>query len=60
MIIDGKKEFACWEIGGSLIHGGERQDQFFSTSSEFGIEIFLKNITVIGVVWVVNTSVDID
>ena len=60
MIVEGKKEFSCWDIGGTLIYGGEQPSQFFACGSEFGVEIFLKNIPVIGVIWVVNISEDID
>ena len=58
MLIE-KKEYACWDIGGKLIYGGEQETEYFGSGSQFGIEMFVKNIPVTGVIWVVNINQDI-
>lgn len=59
-MIIGKREFSCWDIGGSLIYGGEMDNDFFSTGNYFELSVFLNNIPLTGIIWVVNINQDIN
>jgi hypothetical protein len=51
-----KKDFGVWDIGGKLIYGGEQNGEYFSTGTDFGINLFLKNIAFAGAIWMVNIN----
>lgn len=51
-----KIDYAAWDVGGCNIYGGEQSGDYFAQGSEFNIKLFLKNIPVHGIIWVVNVS----
>ena len=55
-MIQEKVDFAVWDIGGINIFRGEQNGEYFATGSEFGYKLFLKNLPVRGLIWVVNIS----
>ena len=47
MFQDVKLDYGVWDIGGCNIYGGDQAgDDFYPEGSEWGIELFLKNITI--------------
>jgi hypothetical protein len=53
-------EFAAWDIGGCNIYGGPQCGEYFAKGSQFNLKLYLKNIPVNGVIWVVNVSQDVE
>jgi hypothetical protein len=51
-----KIEYCCWDVSGKTIYNGEQNSEYFGTGSEFGLNVFLKNIPVYGVIYVINVS----
>ena len=49
-----------WDIGGKLVYGGEQNGEYFATGSDFGVNLFLKNIMLAGAIWMVNINQDIE
>ena len=59
-LIDERVAYRVWDIGGSLIYGGEMGSEFFSTGTDFGLVPYLRAVEVSGIIWVVNISLDIE
>jgi hypothetical protein len=55
-----KIEFAAWDVGGCNIYGGPQCGEYFAKGSQFNLKLYLKNIPVNGVIWVVNVSQDVE
>ena len=60
LFAEGKREINVWDIGSCNIYGGEQYGEYYPSGSHFGIQLFLKNISVDGVIWVVNIQQDIE
>ena len=59
-IIQDRIDYAAWDIGGCNIFGGEQNCEYFAKGSDYGINLFLKNIPCYGIIYVVNVSQDIE
>jgi hypothetical protein len=53
-------DYCCWDVSGKEIYNGEQNSEYFSSNSEFGINVFLKNIPFYGVIFVINVSQDVE
>ena len=59
-IIQDRIDYACWDIGGCNIYGGEQNCEYFARGSDYGVNLFLKNIPCNGIIFVVNVSQDVE
>jgi hypothetical protein len=55
-IFSDRIDYCCWDIGGTIIYNGEQNAEYFGQGSDYGLGVFLKQIPVQGVIYVINVS----